>query len=204
MLWMPYGEVDPCSREYVAAVAVAVASVVLLRRVRERPMRQQLDLEEYLRSSTERVQGRLAVKRRFGYRPPSRFSCDAVTGPSWIEKRLKSSARWREAVVTLSYPRHLVAMVRGGSTAARRGGAGTAGLSNRGWPNPNDAAPRGARFDAQGLAAPKGCPAGHAPKGPNGSLSLKCFGPQRLFVYSSDLSPKARRFFSRCGKLMYW
>ena len=55
--------------------------------------------------------------------------------------------------------------------SARRGGAGAAGSSSQaGWTMLHRG---GEHFGAQALAAaPKGCPGGHAPKGPNGSLSL--------------------------------
>ena len=58
-----------------------------------------------------------------------------------------------------------------GSISARRGGAGAAGSSSQaGWTMLHRG---GEHFGAQALAAaPKGCPGGHAPKGPNGSLSL--------------------------------
>ena len=55
--------------------------------------------------------------------------------------------------------------------SARRGGAGAAGSSSQaGWTVLHLG---GEQFGAQALAAaPNGCPDGHAPKGPNGSLSL--------------------------------
>ena len=62
-----------------------------------------------------------------------------------------------------------------GSISARRGGAGAAGSSSQaGWTVLHRG---GEQFGAQALAAaPKGCPGGHAPKGPNGSVSF-------FFVY---------------------